>query len=144
MLLFFNSKRNYKFDCPKTYWFYIDFLKFCSPSISFIQTCLSAIRKILDVISDLSLVYVHHPLLLKFFLQYPDLMGRFGHCILQLWFSYEDFSQTEYEDTATRGSVDFSDSSINFNSLICLLKANPSAILVLLVYDFTKMNQIII
>ncbi|XP_058047648.1 meiosis inhibitor protein 1 [Ahaetulla prasina] len=94
--------------------------------------CLSAIRKILDVISDLSLVYVHHPLLLKFFLQYPDLMGRFGHCILQLWFSYEDFSQTEYEDAATRGSVDFSDSSINFNSLICLLKANPSAVLVLL------------
>ncbi|KAM6435982.1 meiosis inhibitor protein 1 isoform 4-T4 [Liasis olivaceus] len=93
---------------------------------------LSAIRKILDVISDFSLVYVHHPLVLKFFLQYPDLMGRFGHCILQLWFSCEDFSQIEYEDAATKGSVGFPDSSNNFNSLLCMLKDNPSAILVLL------------
>ncbi|XP_007435750.1 meiosis inhibitor protein 1, partial [Python bivittatus] len=93
---------------------------------------LSAIRKILDVISDFSLVYVHHPLVLKFFLQYPDLMGRFGHCILQLWFSCEDFSKIEYEDAATKGSVGFPDSSNNFNSLLCMLKDNPSAILVLL------------
>lgn len=142
MLLFFNSTRNYKYDCPKIwYWLYIDLFLFPSPSIFHTQACLSAIRKILDVISDFSLVYVHHPLLLKFFLQYPDLMGRFGYSILQLWFSCEDFSQTEYEDAATRGPGGFSDSSNNFNSLICMLKANPSAILVLLVSDFSKWTK---
>ncbi|KAJ6659022.1 hypothetical protein lerEdw1_019659 [Lerista edwardsae] len=93
---------------------------------------LSAIRRILDVISDFNQVYIHHPMLLKFFLRYPELMGRFGHCILQLWFSCEDYSQTESEDAATTLCSGFSDSSNNLNSLLCMLKCNPSALLVLL------------
>lgn len=72
-------------------------------------------------------------MLLKFFLRYPELMGRFGHCILQLWFSCEDYSQTESEDAATTLSSGFSDASNNLNSLLCMLKCNPSALLVLLV-----------
>ncbi|KAL7982457.1 hypothetical protein Chor_010055 [Crotalus horridus] len=122
-------------DCPPAYIVkaILYLLAICQDKSKALDlACLSAIRKILDVISDFSLVYVHHPLLLKFFLQYPDLMGRFGYSILQLWFSCENFSQTEYEDVATRGSGGFSDSSNNFNSLISMLKANPSAILVLL------------
>lgn len=106
-----------------------------------IQASLSAIRRILDSISDLSLVYVHHPLLLNFFLRYPELMGRFGHRILHLWLSCEDYSHTESEDTDKRLSAGFSDSLNNFNSLLCMLKGNPSALLVLLVCNIFLKNQ---
>lgn len=82
--------------------------------------------------SDFALVYVHHPMVVKFFLFYPELMGRFGHRILQLWFSCEDCYQIESQDAVTR-IADFSDTSDYFNSFLCMLKDNPSALLVLLV-----------
>lgn len=100
-----------------------------------IQVSLSAIRRVLDVTSDFALVYVHHPLLLNFFLFYPELMGRFGHRILQLWFSCEDYSQIESQDAVIRINTGFSDSSNYFNSFLCMLKDNPSALLLLLVRD---------
>nr|XP_056702523.1 meiosis inhibitor protein 1 [Euleptes europaea] len=93
---------------------------------------LSAIRRVLDVTSDFALVYVHHPRLLNFFLFCPELMGRFGHRIFQLWFSCEDYSQTEFQDAVARVNAGFSDSSNYFNSFLCMLKDNPSALLVLL------------
>ncbi|NXR26316.1 MEII1 protein, partial [Cinclus mexicanus] len=89
---------------------------------------LSAIKRILDNLPDLSLVYVHCPLLLKFFLRYPELMGRFGHQVLQLWFSWEDCKQTEAEE------ADFGTSSqLNTaNPLLPILKSNSSILLILL------------
>lgn len=102
------------------------------PSLQ-IQALLATIRRILDAISDFSLVYVHHPHLLKFFLRYPELMGRFGHHILQLWFFCEDYSQIESENAVTSGATDLSDSTNNFRSLLCMLKGNPNALLILLV-----------
>ncbi|NWT82083.1 MEII1 protein, partial [Lanius ludovicianus] len=89
---------------------------------------LSTIRRILDNLPDLSLVYVHCPLLLKFFLRYPELMGRFGHQILQLWFSWEDCKQTEAEE------ADFgvSDQLNSANLLLPILKSNSSILLILL------------
>ncbi|NXO17437.1 MEII1 protein, partial [Oriolus oriolus] len=89
---------------------------------------LSTIRRILDNLPDLSLVYVHCPLLLKFFLHYPELMGRFGHQILQLWFSWEDCKQTEAEE------ADFgaSDQLSSANPLLPILKSNSSILLILL------------
>ncbi|XP_005040006.2 PREDICTED: meiosis inhibitor protein 1 [Ficedula albicollis] len=89
---------------------------------------LSTIKRILDNLSDLSLVYVHCPLLLKFFLRYPELMGRFGHQVLQLWFSWEDCKQAEAEE------ADFGTSSqLNTaNPLLPILKSNSSILLILL------------
>ncbi|XP_068047533.1 meiosis inhibitor protein 1 [Anomalospiza imberbis] len=89
---------------------------------------LSTIRRILDNLPDLSLVYVHCPLLLKFFLRYPELMGRFGHQVLQLWFSWEDCKQTEAEE-ADFGSSDQLNSA---NPLLPILKSNSSILLILL------------
>ncbi|NWY16938.1 MEII1 protein, partial [Aphelocoma coerulescens] len=89
---------------------------------------LSTIRRILDNLPDLSLVYVHCPLLLKFFLRYPELMGKFGHQILQLWFSWEDCKQTEAEE-ADFGASDQLNSA---NPLFPILKSNSSILLILL------------
>ncbi|NXA62045.1 MEII1 protein, partial [Mohoua ochrocephala] len=88
---------------------------------------LSTIRRILDNLPDLSLVYVHCPLLLKFFLRYPELMGRFGHQILQLWFSWEDCKQTEAEEASGA-----SDQLSSANPLLPILKSNSSILLILL------------
>ncbi|KAJ7330028.1 hypothetical protein JRQ81_016202 [Phrynocephalus forsythii] len=93
---------------------------------------LATIRRILDAVIDFSLVYVHHPCLLKFFLRYPELMARFGHHILQLWFVCEDYSQIEPENAVTSDAADFSHSTNNFRSLLSMLKGNPNALLVLL------------
>ncbi|NXQ60372.1 MEII1 protein, partial [Anthoscopus minutus] len=89
---------------------------------------LSTIRRILDNLPDLSLVYVHCPLLLKFFLHYPELMGRFGHQVLQLWFSWEDCRQSEAEE----GDFGTSDQLNNANPLLPILKSNSSILLILL------------
>ncbi|NXN78864.1 MEII1 protein, partial [Bombycilla garrulus] len=89
---------------------------------------LSTIRRILDNLPDLSLVYVHCPLVLKFFLRYPELMGRFGHQVLQLWFSWEDCKQPEAEE-ADFGTSD----QLNIaNTLLPILKSNSSILLILL------------
>ncbi|XP_017593489.1 PREDICTED: meiosis inhibitor protein 1 isoform X2 [Corvus brachyrhynchos] len=74
---------------------------------------LSTIRRILDNLPDLSLVYVHCPLLLQ---------------ILQLWFSWEDCKQTEAEE-ADFGTSDQLNSA---NPLFPILKSNSSILLILL------------
>ncbi|NXA08027.1 MEII1 protein, partial [Sapayoa aenigma] len=89
---------------------------------------LCTIRRILDNLPDLSLVYVHCPLLLKFFLRYPELMGRFGHQILQLWFSWGDSKQAEAEESDF-GTPDQLNSA---NPLLPILKSNSSILLILL------------
>ncbi|KAJ7425944.1 hypothetical protein WISP_21437 [Willisornis vidua] len=77
---------------------------------------------------DLSLVYVHCPLLLKFFLRYAELMGRFGHQVLQLWFSWEDCKQTEAEEP----DFGMSDQLKSDSPLLSILKSNSSILLILL------------
>ncbi|NXM36980.1 MEII1 protein, partial [Oxyruncus cristatus] len=89
---------------------------------------LCTIRRILDNLPDLSLVYVHCPLLLKFFLHYPELMGRFGYQVLQLWFSWEDCKQTEAEEP----DFDMSDQLNSASPLLPILKSNSSILLILL------------
>ncbi|KFV97457.1 Meiosis inhibitor protein 1, partial [Eurypyga helias] len=84
---------------------------------------LCTIRRLLDNLPDLSLVY-----LLKFFLRYPELMGRFGHQVLQLWFSWGDCKQTETEEAAF-GTPDQLNSA---NPLLPILKSNSSILLILL------------
>ncbi|XP_057286998.1 meiosis inhibitor protein 1 [Pezoporus wallicus] len=89
---------------------------------------LCTIRRILDNLPDLSLVYVHCPLLLKFFLRYPELMGRFGHQVLQLWFSWGDCKQTGIEEDG----FGMSDQLNSVNPLLPILKSNSSILLILL------------
>uniref|UniRef100_A0A8B9I2X7 Meiotic double-stranded break formation protein 1 n=1 Tax=Anser brachyrhynchus TaxID=132585 RepID=A0A8B9I2X7_9AVES len=89
---------------------------------------LCTIRRILDNLPDLGLVYVHCPLLLEFFLRYPELMGRFGRQVLQLWFSWEDCSQTEAEEAG----FGLPDQLSSANPLLPILKSNSSILLILL------------
>ncbi|NXI92325.1 MEII1 protein, partial [Psophia crepitans] len=89
---------------------------------------LCTIRRILDNLPDLSLVYVHCPLLLKFLLRYPELMGRFGHQVLQLWFSWGDCKQTGAEEAA----FSMSDQLNSADPLLPILKSNSSILLILL------------
>nr|XP_047934825.1 meiosis inhibitor protein 1 isoform X1 [Anser cygnoides] len=89
---------------------------------------LCTIRRILDNLPDLGLVYVHCPLLLEFFLRYPELMGRFGRQVLQLWFSWEDCSQTEAEEAG----FGLRDQLSSANPLLPILKSNSSILLILL------------
>ncbi|NWI09296.1 MEI1 protein, partial [Crypturellus soui] len=89
---------------------------------------LCAIKRILDNLPDLGLVYVHCPLLLSFFLRYPEFMGRFGHQVLQLWFSREDCSQSEAE----QAGFDMSEQLKRANPLLPILKSNSSILLILL------------
>ncbi|OPJ68992.1 meiosis inhibitor protein 1 isoform A [Patagioenas fasciata monilis] len=86
------------------------------------------IRRILDNLPDLSLVYIHCPLLLKFFLLYPELMGRFGHQVLRLWFTWGDCKQTETQEAG----FGLSDQLNSVNPLLPLLKSNSSILLILL------------
>ncbi|XP_075284213.1 meiosis inhibitor protein 1 isoform X3 [Opisthocomus hoazin] len=89
---------------------------------------LCTIRRILDNLPSLSLVYVHCPLLVKFFLRYPEFMGRFGHQVLQLWFSWGDCEQTETEEAG----FGVSDQLNSANPLLPILKSNSSILLILL------------
>ncbi|XP_075355549.1 meiosis inhibitor protein 1 isoform X4 [Mycteria americana] len=89
---------------------------------------LCTIRRILDNLPDLSLVYVHCPLLLKFFLRYPELMGRFGHQVLQLWFSWGACKQAETEEAG----FGVSDQLNSANPILAILKNNSSILLILL------------
>ncbi|XP_064902037.1 meiosis inhibitor protein 1 isoform X4 [Columba livia] len=86
------------------------------------------IRRILDNLPDLSLVYVHCPLLLKLFLRYPELMGRFGRQVLRLWFTWGDCKQTETQEAG----FGLSDQLNSVNPLLPLLKSNSSILLILL------------
>ncbi|XP_067415140.1 meiosis inhibitor protein 1 [Emydura macquarii macquarii] len=122
-------------DCPPPYVFkaVLYLLAVCQDKGEAIDLSpLCAIRRVLEKTSDLGLIYIHHPLLLKFFLGYSELMGRFGHKILQLWFSWEDYSQIETEDAASGLSSGLPDYPSSFNTLLHILKGNSSVLLILL------------
>uniref|UniRef100_A0A8C9KST5 Meiotic double-stranded break formation protein 1 n=1 Tax=Panthera tigris altaica TaxID=74533 RepID=A0A8C9KST5_PANTA len=96
------------------------------------EAVVSAIRKFLEGIPDLHLVYIHHPLLLRFFLLYPELMSRFGHRVLELWFSWEESSYEELDDVSSAGQ---SPLPASLAALFYMLRSSPSILLILLVRD---------
>ncbi|XP_032202007.1 meiosis inhibitor protein 1 isoform X9 [Mustela erminea] len=93
------------------------------------ESVVSAIRKFLEDIPDLHLVYTHHPLLLRFFLSYPELMSRFGHRVLELWFSWEESSYEELDDVPSAGQ---SPLPASLTALFRMLRSSPSILLILL------------
>ncbi|XP_058424241.1 meiosis inhibitor protein 1 [Diceros bicornis minor] len=93
------------------------------------EAVVSAIRKFLEGIADLHLVYTHHPLLLRFFLLYPELMSRFGHRVLELWFSWEESSYEELDDAPSAGQPTL---PASLAALFHILRSSPSILLILL------------
>uniref|UniRef100_F7AUF9 Meiotic double-stranded break formation protein 1 n=1 Tax=Ornithorhynchus anatinus TaxID=9258 RepID=F7AUF9_ORNAN len=91
-----------------------------------------AIRKALEGVSDLGPVYAHHPLLLRLFLQHPDLMSVYGHRFLELWFSWEESNLPGAEGAALPSFSTWSNSSASLNTLLSILKDNSSVLLILL------------
>ena len=70
-----------------------------------LQAVVGAIRKFLEDTPDLHRVYTHHPLLLRLFLLHPELMRRFGHRVLELWFSWEESSYEELDGVPSAGQA---------------------------------------
>ncbi|XP_006150782.1 meiosis inhibitor protein 1 [Tupaia chinensis] len=93
------------------------------------EAVISAIRKFLEGVPDLHLVYTHHYLLLRFFLMYPELMSRFGHRVLELWFSWEERSHEELDDGLSAGQLTL---PTNLTVLFQMLRSSLSILLILL------------
>ncbi|XP_036923898.1 meiosis inhibitor protein 1 [Sturnira hondurensis] len=93
------------------------------------EAVVNAIRKFLEGIPDLHLIYTHHPLLLRFFLLYPELMSRFGHRVLELWFSWEESCYEEWDDIPSAGQPAL---PASLAALFHILRSSPSILLILL------------
>uniref|UniRef100_A0A8D1W3Y2 Meiosis inhibitor protein 1 n=1 Tax=Sus scrofa TaxID=9823 RepID=A0A8D1W3Y2_PIG len=93
------------------------------------EAVVSAIRKFLEWVPDLHLVYTHHPHLLRLFLLYPELMSRFGHRVLDLWFSWEESSYEELDDVSSGGQPTL---PASLAVLFHILRSSPSILLILL------------
>ncbi|XP_055459099.1 meiosis inhibitor protein 1 [Psammomys obesus] len=93
------------------------------------EAVVSAIRKFLEGISDLRLIYTHHPLLLRLFLMYPGLMSRFGHGVLELWFSWEESGYENLDADLPPGRIVL---PANLTALFQMLRSTPSTLLILL------------
>ncbi|KAJ8791754.1 hypothetical protein J1605_020476 [Eschrichtius robustus] len=93
------------------------------------EAVVGAIRKLLEGILDLHLVYTHHPLVLRLFLLYPELMSRFGHRVLELWFSWEESICEELDNVASAGQPTL---PASLAALFHVLRSSPSTLLILL------------
>nr|KAF6496362.1 meiotic double-stranded break formation protein 1 [Rousettus aegyptiacus] len=93
------------------------------------EAVVSAIRKFLEGIPDLHLIYTHHPLLLRLFLLYPELMSRFGHRVLELWFSWEESSCEDLDAVPSAGQPTL---PASLAALFHILRSSPSILLILL------------
>ncbi|XP_037702185.1 meiosis inhibitor protein 1 [Choloepus didactylus] len=93
------------------------------------ESVVTAVRTFLEGILDLHLVYTHHPLLLKLFLLYPELMSRFGHRVLELWFSWEESSYEELDNISSAGQPTL---SASLRTLFHIIRSSPSVLLILL------------
>lgn len=98
-----------------------------------------AIRKFLEDTPDLHRVYTHHPLLLRLFLLYPELMRRFGHRVLELWFSWEESSCEELDGVPSAGQPTL---PASVAALFHMLRSSPSILLILLVGDHLLLSTV--
>nr|XP_042103736.1 meiosis inhibitor protein 1 isoform X5 [Ovis aries] len=93
------------------------------------EAVVGAIRKFLEDTPDLHRVYTHHPLLLRLFLLHPELMRRFGHRVLELWFSWEESSCEELDGVPSAGQPTL---PASVAALFHILRSSPSILLILL------------
>ncbi|XP_075408739.1 meiosis inhibitor protein 1 [Tenrec ecaudatus] len=94
------------------------------------EATVGAIRKFLEGLPDLHLVYTHHIPLLRLFLLYPELMSRFGHQVLELWFSWEEINCDELDFLPSAAEQPTLPDSLA--SLFLILRNSPSILLILL------------
>ncbi|XP_049628411.1 meiosis inhibitor protein 1 [Suncus etruscus] len=94
------------------------------------EAAVSAVRKFLEAIPDLNLVYTHHPLVLRFFLLYPQLMSRFGYRVLELWFSWGEDDYEGLDDSPSPGTPPSVPASLG--TLFHMLRNSPSILLILI------------
>ena len=104
-----------------------------------LQAVVGAIRKFLEDTPDLHRVYTHHPLLLRLFLLYPELMRRFGHRVLELWFSWEESSCEELDGVPSAGQPTL---PASVAALFHMLRSSPSILLILLVGDHLLLSTV--
>ncbi|XP_043737447.1 meiosis inhibitor protein 1 isoform X3 [Cervus elaphus] len=93
------------------------------------EAVVGVIRKFLEDTPDLHRVYTHHPLLLRLFLLHPELMRRFGHRVLELWFSWEESSCEELYGVPSAGQPTL---PASVAALFHMLRSSPSILLILL------------
>ena len=98
-----------------------------------------AIRKFLEDTPDLHRVYTHHPLLLRLFLLHPELMRRFGHRVLELWFSWEESSYEELDGVPSAGQPTL---PASVAALFHIFRSSPSILLILLVGDHLLISTV--
>ncbi|XP_006866927.1 PREDICTED: meiosis inhibitor protein 1 [Chrysochloris asiatica] len=92
-------------------------------------TLLSAVRHFLEDFTDLHLIYTHHLPLLRFFLLYPEMMSRFGHRVLEMWFSWEEIHHEELDDVSC---VQEPPLPASLAALFLIIRSSPSILLMLL------------
>ncbi|XP_078539432.1 meiosis inhibitor protein 1 isoform X2 [Lissotriton helveticus] len=106
---------------------------------------LKTIDRAVDSTLDLSSLYYHHPLFLKFFLRYPLLADHFGHWILELWLSNEDYRQSDEMDILCELPKTADSALVSPDSLdvfLQILSDNSTAILTLLDLVFSTAEDI--
>ncbi|CAO2601507.1 Meiosis inhibitor protein 1 [Lemmus lemmus] len=126
------SKMPWDAEIPQSFVMWLGFQVLCKVySFAFfsLQAVISAIRKFLEGISDLRLVYTHHPLLLRLFLVYPELMSRFGYRVLELWFSWEECNFENLDHDSSPGCAIL---PASLAALFQILRSTPSVLLILL------------
>ncbi|XP_063796516.1 meiosis inhibitor protein 1 isoform X2 [Pseudophryne corroboree] len=94
---------------------------------------LNVICKILENVPEIHLVYFHHPIFLKFFLRYPQLMQKYGRQVMELWIIQEDCSVvSEKNPKASNVAKLMPATQCTSNPILSILHSYPNVILILL------------
>ncbi|XP_056384079.1 meiosis inhibitor protein 1-like [Hyla sarda] len=94
------------------------------------------ICKMLENVPDIQVVYCHHPLFLKLFFNYPQLMEKYGCPIMKCWINQEDCNKDESKTSnATKHNPTV---ECTAKPIISILHHSPTAILILLVSQSAK------
>ncbi|XP_072277032.1 meiosis inhibitor protein 1 [Pyxicephalus adspersus] len=87
----------------------------------------NVVCRLIENISEVRLVYFHHPLFIKFFFHYPQLLEKYGSQIMKLWMHKEDSSTVSEKNSNLIPTAHDS-----LNPILNILHSYPNALLVLL------------
>ncbi|XP_053326254.1 meiosis inhibitor protein 1 [Spea bombifrons] len=105
-----------------------------NPSLCFIWGLIVSVNllcTILKSVPDIQLLYFHHPLFLKFFFRYPQLIENYGGKIIKLWITYKGSN----DDGRSSGDCSVSlltNNECTFLPLQSILQSNPNSVKVFL------------